>query len=207
MCCGSYTYNDISCLDGFFFYTSPSLLSSVFLHNPRDVKKEVYGNTGSNSRNLPESTMIDKWKKLQTRMHSFPFLLPPCLPPLHLDLFKLRPPRVGEKEDDDQPKNRSSNSHTLGQTSSVDPLAKTDDQDTSAKWECRQSPILMPPRVAKILNQENHVSTTQWLPEDVWKDLNFMVGLSSSLYLKVMRCVCGLEKWYHILKPEEVTKL
>jgi len=53
--------------------------------------------------------------------------------PLHLDLFKLRPPRVGEKEDDDQPKNQSSNSHTLGQTSSVDPLAKTDDQDTSAK--------------------------------------------------------------------------
>ena len=82
-----------------------------------------------------------------------------------------------------------------------------DDQNTSAKWECRQSSILMPPRVAKILNQENHVSTTQWLPEDVWKDLNFMVGLSSSLYLKVMRCVCGLEKWYHILKPEEATKL
>ena len=140
-------------------------------------------------------------------MHSFPFLLPPCLSLLHLDLFKLRPPRVGEKDDDDQPKNQSSNSHTPGQTSSVDPLAKTDDQDTSAKWECRQSPILMPPRVAKILNQENHVSTTQWLPEDVWKDLNFMVGLSSSLYLKVMRCVCGLEKWYHILKPEEATKL
>ena len=37
-----------------------------------------------------------------------------------------------EKEDDDQPKNRSSNSHTLGQTSSVGPLARTDDQDTSA---------------------------------------------------------------------------
>ena len=38
-----------------------------------------------------------------------------------------------EKDDDDQPKNRNSNSHTLGQTSSVDPLAKTDDQDTSTK--------------------------------------------------------------------------
>jgi len=38
-----------------------------------------------------------------------------------------------EKEDDDQPKNQSSNSHTLGQTSLVDSLAKTDDQDTSAK--------------------------------------------------------------------------
>ena len=141
-------------------------------------------------------------KETEDKNALFPFLLPPCLSPLYLDLFKLRPPRVGEKEDDDQPKNQSSNSHSLGQTSSVDPLAKTDDQDTSAKWECRQSPILMPPRVAKILNQENHVSTTQWLPEDVWKDLNFMVGLSLSLYLKVMRCVCGLEKWYHILKPE-----
>ena len=181
-------------------YVPPtSLLSSIFLPNPlKDIKKEVYGNADSNSRSLQASTMIDKWKKLQTRMHSFPFLLPPCLSPLHLE-----PPRVGEKEGDDQPKNRSSNSQILGQMSSVDPLAKTDDQDTSAKWECRQSPILMPPRVAKILNQENHVSTTQWLPEDVWKDLNFMVGLSS----KVMRCVCGLEKWYHILKPEEATKL
>ena len=37
-----------------------------------------------------------------------------------------------EKDDDDQPKNRNSNSHTLGQTSSVGPLARTDDQDTSA---------------------------------------------------------------------------
>ena len=130
-------------------------------------------------------------------MHSFPFLLPPCLSPLHLE-----PPRVGEKEDDDQPKNRSSNSHTLGQTSSVDPLAKTDDQDTSTKWECCQSPILMPPRVTKIVKQEKHVSTMQRMPKDVWEDLNFMVGLSSSLYLKVMRCVWGLEKWYHILKSE-----
>ena len=58
---------------------------------------------------------------------------PMSSPPIHLDLFKLRSPRVVEKEDDDQHKNRSSNSHTLGQTSSVDPLAKTDDQDTSAK--------------------------------------------------------------------------
>jgi len=63
----------------------------------------------------------------------FSLSVTPMSSPLHLDLFKLRPPRVGEKEDDDQPKNRSSNSHTLGQTSSVDPLAKTDDQDTSAK--------------------------------------------------------------------------
>ena len=68
-------------------------------------------------------------------MHSFPFFCyPHVFSPLHLDLFKLRLPRVGEKEDDDQPKNQSSNSHTPGQTSSVDPLAKTDDQDTSAKW-------------------------------------------------------------------------
>jgi len=72
-------------------------------------------------------------KETEDKNALFPFLLPPWLSPLHLDLFKLRPPRVGEKEDDDQPKNRSSNSHTLGQTSSVDPLAKTDDQDTSAK--------------------------------------------------------------------------
>ena len=141
-------------------YVPPtSLLSSIFLPNPlKDVKKEVHGNTDSNSRSLQASTMIDKWKKLQTRMHSFPFLLPPCLSLLHLYLFKLRLPRVGEKEDDDQPKNQSSNSHTLGQTSSVDPLAKTDDQDTTAKWECRQSPILMPPRVAKILKQDKHVT-------------------------------------------------
>ena len=38
-----------------------------------------------------------------------------------------------EKEDDDQPKKRNSNSHTLDQTSSVGPLAKRDDQDASAK--------------------------------------------------------------------------
>jgi len=172
-------------------YVPPtSLLSSIFLPNPlKDVKKEVHGNTDSNSRSLQASTMIDKWKKLQTRMHSFPFLLPPCLPPLHLDLFKLRPPRVGEKEDDDQPKNRSSNSHTLGQTSSVDPLAKTDDQDTSAKWECCQSPILMPPRVAKILKQDKHVSTKQRMPKDIWEDRNFMGGLISSLYLEVKGCL------------------
>ena len=60
----------------------------------------------------------------------FSLSVTPMSSPLHLDLFKLRPPRVGEKEDDDQPKNQNSNSHTLGQTSSVDPLAKTDDQDT-----------------------------------------------------------------------------
>ena len=66
MYCGSSTYNDISCLDGFFFYTSPSLLSSVFLPNPfEDVKKEVQGNTNSNSRNLQASTMINKCKKLK----------------------------------------------------------------------------------------------------------------------------------------------
>ena len=172
-------------------YVPPtSLLSSIFLPNPlKDVKKEVHGNTDSNSRSLQASTMIDKWKKLQIRMHSFPFLLPLCLSPLHLDLFKLRPPRVGEKEDDDQPKNRSSNSHTLGQTSSVDPLAKMDDQDTSAKWECRQSPILMPPRVAKILKQDKHVSTKQRMPKDVWEDRNFMGGLISLLYLEVKGCL------------------
>ena len=82
------------------FYVPPtSLLSSIFLPNPlKDVKKEVHGNTDSNSRSLQASTMIDKWKKLQTKMHSFPFLLPPCLSPLHLDLFKLRPLRVGEED-------------------------------------------------------------------------------------------------------------
>ena len=117
----------------------------------------------------------------------FPFCYPHVFPPL--DLFKLRPPRVGEKEDDDQPKNRSSNSHTLGQTSSVDPLAKTDDQDTSAKWECRQSPILMPPRVAKILKQDKHVSTKQRMPKDIWEDRNFMGGLISSLYLELKGCL------------------
>ena len=201
MYCGSSTYNDISCLDGFFFYTSPSLLSSVFLPNPLDVKKEVYGNTGSNSRNLPESTMIDKWKKLQTRMHSFPFLLPPCLSPLYLDLFKLRPPRVSEKEDDDQPKNRSSNSHTLGQTSSVGPLARTDDQDTSARWECCQSPILTPPWVTKIVKQEKHVSTMQRMPKDILEDLNFMVGLSSSLYLKDLRSDTIYSSQKEAMKP------
>jgi len=72
-------------------------------------------------------------KETEDKNVLFSLLLPSCLSSLHLDLFKLRPPRVGEKEDDDQPKNQSSNSHTLGQTSSVDPLAKTDDQDTSAK--------------------------------------------------------------------------
>ena len=62
-----------------------------------------------------------------------------------------------EKEDDDQPQDQNPNSPALSQTSLIDSLAKTDDQDTSAKQECRQSPILMPPQVAKILNQEEHV--------------------------------------------------
>ena len=153
--------------------------------------------------------------------------------PLHLDLFKLRPPRVGEEdimnftllfnlsslywpypyhptrwwvptERRMMINPRSSNSHTLGQTSSVGPLARTDDQDTSASWECCRSPILMPPRVTKIVKQEKHVSTMQCMPKDVWEDLNFMVGLSSPLYLKVMRCVWGLEKWYHILKSTKL---
>ena len=144
--------------------------------------------------------MINKWKKLQTRMHSFPFLLPPCLSPLHLDLFKLRPPRVGEKEDDDQPKNQSSNSHTLSQTSSVDPLAKTDDQDTSAKWECRQSPILMPPRVAKILKAERYVSTMQRRFEDVCKDWNLWLDYVCYFTRKIRDVY--KEQWYNIPKPE-----
>jgi len=67
------------------------------LANPLDVKKEVHGNTDSNSRNLQVSTMIDKWKKLKANA-LFSFLLPPCFSPLHLDLFKLRPPRVGERD-------------------------------------------------------------------------------------------------------------
>ena len=157
------------------------------------------------------TAIVEAFKRLQWSTNErscrqectlFPFCYPHVFPPSTLDLFKLRPPRVGEKEDDDQPKNRSSNSHTLGQTSSVGPLARTDDHDTSARWECRQSPILTPPWVTKIVKQEKHVSTMQRMPKDILEDLNFMVGLSSSLYLKVMRCVWGLEKWYHILKPE-----
>ena len=128
-------------------------------------------------------------KEAEDKNALFSFRLTLCLSPLHLDLFKLRPPRVGEKEDDDQPKNRSSNSHTLGQTSSVDPLAKMDDQDTSTKWECRQSPILMPPRVAKILKQDKHVSTKHRMPKDIWEDQNFMGGLISSLYLELKGCL------------------
>ena len=42
-----------------------------------------------------------------------------------------------EKEDDDQPQDQNPNSPALGQTSLIDSLAKTDDQDTSAKRECR----------------------------------------------------------------------
>ena len=63
----------------------------------------------------------------------FSLSVTPMSPLLHLDLFKLRPPRVGEKEDDDQPKNQSSNSPALGQTSSDGPLARMDDQDISAR--------------------------------------------------------------------------
>ena len=82
---------------------------------------------------IVETSKQLQMKEAEDKNAFFSFRLTLCLSPLHLDLFKLRPPRVGEKEDDDQPKNRSSNSHTLGQTSSVDPLAKTDDQDTSTK--------------------------------------------------------------------------
>ena len=62
-----------------------------------------------------------------------------------------------EKEDDDQPQDQNSNSPALSQTSLIDSLAKTDDQDISTKWKWHQSPILMPVRVAKILKQEKHV--------------------------------------------------
>ena len=79
-------------------YVPPtSLLSSIFLPNPlEDVKKGVHGNTDCNSRNLQVPTIVDTWKKLKTRMISFLFCCPPCLSPLHLDFFKLRPPRVEE---------------------------------------------------------------------------------------------------------------
>ena len=54
-----------------------SLLSSIFLPNPlKDVKKEVHGNPDSISRNLQSSTIIDKWKKLETKMLSSPFCYP-----------------------------------------------------------------------------------------------------------------------------------
>jgi len=72
-------------------------------------------------------------KEAEDKNALFSFRLTLCLSPLHLDLFKLRPPRVGEKEDDDQPKNQSSNSPALGQTSSDGPLARMDDQDISAR--------------------------------------------------------------------------
>ena len=42
-----------------------------------------------------------------------------------------------EKEDDDQPQDQNPNSPALSQTSLIDSLAKIDDQDTSAKRECR----------------------------------------------------------------------
>ena len=38
-----------------------------------------------------------------------------------------------EKEDDDQPQDQNSNSPALSQTSLIDSLAKTDDQDISTK--------------------------------------------------------------------------
>ena len=58
---------------GSFTPSSPCCPPSFYLILLEDVKKEVYGNTDSNSRNLQTSTMIDKWKKLKTRMLSFPF--------------------------------------------------------------------------------------------------------------------------------------
>ena len=72
MYCGSSTYNDIGCLDG-FLCTSSSLLSSAFLPNPLDVKKEVCGNADRNSRNLQASEAVNRWSKLKPRMTSFPF--------------------------------------------------------------------------------------------------------------------------------------
>ena len=81
-------------------------------------------------------------KEAEDKNALFSFRLTLCLSPLHLDLFKLRPPRVGEKEDDDQPKNQSSNSPALGQTSSDGPLARMDDQDISARKGCHQSRML-----------------------------------------------------------------
>ena len=35
-------------------------------------------------------------KEIEDKNALFSFLLPPCLSPLHLDFFKLRPPRVEE---------------------------------------------------------------------------------------------------------------
>ena len=37
-------------------------------------------------------------KEVEDKNALVSFLLPPCLYPLHLDLFKLRPPRVGEED-------------------------------------------------------------------------------------------------------------
>ena len=52
-----------------------------------------------------------------------------------------------------------------------------------------QCSILMPPRVAKMLKQDKHVSTKQRMPKDIWEDQNFMGGLISSLYLEVKGCL------------------
>ena len=42
----------------------------------------------------------------------------------------------------------------------------------------------------------------QWMPEDVWEDRNFIVGLCSSVYLKFKGCVRGFERWYKTPKLE-----
>ena len=96
MYCGSSTYNNISCLDGFFFCTPTSLLSSVFLPNPlEDIKKEVQGNT--DNKNLQASAMVDEWKKLKPRM-LFSFCYPHVILLYTLFLFKSQPPRIGEDD-------------------------------------------------------------------------------------------------------------
>ena len=54
-----------------------SLLSSIFLRNPlKDVKKEVQGNTDSNSKDLQVSTTDDKWKQAEVKNIFFLFATP-----------------------------------------------------------------------------------------------------------------------------------
>ena len=80
----------------FLMYLPPPCYPIRFLLNPlEDVKKEVQGNTKSN-RDLQASAMVNKWKKLKTRMLSFLFATSMSSSSTPWFIQHSRSPRVGQ---------------------------------------------------------------------------------------------------------------
>ena len=79
MYCGSSTYNDISCLAGFF--CTSHLLLVILRHSTQSFRGCPERSSWQHS-----STMINKWKQAEVKNILFLFL-PPCPSPLHLISF------------------------------------------------------------------------------------------------------------------------